>query len=41
MARFSQDVIADEINKISKEEFSIGAASEEVLPVEKTPLEKL
>ena len=39
-ARFSQDIIAGE-NKISKEEFTIGAASEEVIQIEKTPLEKL
>jgi hypothetical protein len=31
----------DEINKISKEEFVIGAASVEVFQIEKTPLEKL
>jgi hypothetical protein len=29
-ARFSQDIIAGE-NKISKEEFTVGAASEEVI----------
>ena len=40
-ARFSQDIVADEMNQISKDEFIIGAASEEVLQIEKTPLEKL
>ena len=40
MARFSQALITDE-NQISKEEFIVGAASQEVFVIEKTPLEKL
>ena len=39
-ARFSQDIFGDD-NQISKEEFTVGAASEEVIQIEKTPLEKL